>query len=230
MIYLGGREIRLIKAKATRLERFLHKIGDLKTKENTAKLVRSAQHFANGIQPQLERYGTTTLWQVVMLVTCVEAYLQDVLTAAASIGPELMNESQQKVPYADVIAANSLEELSNEMRARWARGWLRDGGPTRWISRLGKMGARCYPTDLAPQLELIWGIRHTVVHSGGIATAEFVRRHPGVVKAAGTPLRVGTRDIVRYIDATKVFMTPTEEFFLARYPSLAVEASTESGR
>jgi hypothetical protein len=88
------------------------------------------------METRLDRYQTLTLWQIVMSVTCVEAYLQDVLIAAASIDPELMSKSEQSAPYADVIAATSLEALANELRARWARNWLSDGGPRRWISRL----------------------------------------------------------------------------------------------
>ena len=98
------------------------------------------------------------LWQVVMLVTCVEAYLQDLLAIAASIDPKLMDETQQVAPYAEVISATSLDGLASELRARWARRWLSDGGPTRWISRLKRMGARGYTDGLAPRLELIWGI------------------------------------------------------------------------
>jgi hypothetical protein len=227
MVYLGGREIELVTAEVTRARTFLSNLGDLKTKANQAKLVRSLQRFSKAIQPRFERYKTVKLWQVVMLVTCVEAYLQDVLSAAASIGPELMSESLQHAPYADVIAAASLDELANDLRARWARGWLSDGGPTRWISRLVKMGARGYPAELAPRLELMWGIRHAVVHAAGVATADFVKRHPGVVTGAGERLQVGNRDIELFVIAVKDFMGPTEEFFLARYPSLIAEAEPE---
>jgi len=226
MIYLGGREIRLVRAEATRLTTYLEKLGDLTTKANAAKLLRSIQRFSKTTEVRIGRWETANLWQVVMLVTCVEAYLQDLLSAAASVGPELMSESQQLAPYADVIAATSLDELANELRARWARGWLSDGGPTRWISRLVKMGARGYPADLAPRLELIWGIRHAVVHAAGVANADFVRRHPGVVRAAGDRLRVHSRDFKAFLLAVNDFMEPTEEFFLARYPSLLAPEST----
>ena len=227
MIYLGGREIRLVKAEATRLTFFLNKLGNLGTKGNIAKLSRSVERFSKTFHVRLERYETANLWQVVMLVTCVEAYLQDLLSAAASVGPELMSESQQLAPYADVIAANSLVELANELRARWARGWLSDGGPTRWISRLMKMGARGYPADLAPRLELIWGIWHAVVHAAGVANADFVKRNPGVVTAAGDRLRVNSRDFGTFVESVRCFLVPTEKFFLSRYPSLLVAVSTE---
>jgi hypothetical protein len=227
MVYLGRRELELAKAKATRATGFLKNLGDLTTKENQAKLIRSVQRFANAIKPPIDRYGTINNWKVVMLVTCVEAYLQDVLGAAAGVGPELMSESQQLAPYADVIAAASLDELANDLRARWARGWLSDGGPTRWMSRFMKMGARGYPADLAPRLELMWGIRHVVVHAAGVATADFVKRHPGVVTAVGKRLQVGIRDIEVFVIAVKGFMEPTEKFFIARYPSLIAAAEPE---
>jgi hypothetical protein len=227
MVYLGKREIELVAAEVTRARIFLTNLGDLNTKANQAKLVRSLQRFSKATQPRFERVRTVTLWQVVMLVTCVEAYLQDVLSAAASVGPGLMSESQQLAPYAEVIAAASLDELANELRSRWARGWLNGGGPTRWISRLVKMGARGYPADLAPRLELMWGIRHVVVHAAGVATADFVQRHPGVVTAAGDRLRIGVPDLEVFAVAVKGFMEPTEKFFLARYPSLIAEAEPE---
>jgi hypothetical protein len=94
------------------------------------KLLRSTEGWTRTLQPGLERVGTATLWQVVMLVTCVEAYLQDLLAPAASVDPTLMAESQRVVPYADVISATSLDDLTSELRAHWARGWLRKGGPT----------------------------------------------------------------------------------------------------
>ena len=140
MVYLGGREIRRVKAEAIRVSASLSKPLDLTKKATRTKLQRSLSRYVKTLQSRIERIGTANLWQVVMLVTCAEAYLQDLLSAAASVGPELMSESQQVAPYAEVIAANSLDELANELRARWARRWLSDGGPTRWISRLKKMG------------------------------------------------------------------------------------------
>ena len=84
-----------------------------------------------------------------MLVTCIEAYLQDLLVAAATVDPEFMKNSKQVAPYADIVSASSLDELANELRRRWARGWLSDDGPTRWISSLHQMGAKDYPIGLA---------------------------------------------------------------------------------
>jgi hypothetical protein len=141
-----------------------------------------------------------------------------------------MSKSEQRAPYADVITAASLEALANDLRARWARGWLSDGGPSRWISRLGKMGARGYPDDLGSRLERFWGIRHVVVHAAGVATADFVKRHPGVVGVAGNRVRVNSHDFLRFVLAVRDFIEPTDGFFLARYPSMLVAASTDPAK
>jgi hypothetical protein len=175
---------------------------------------RSVNRLSQAVDDSLGPLETSNLWMVVMFVTCVEAYLQDALCMAASADPALMSKSGQSAYYGDVLGATSLDELAADMRTRWARGWLNDGGPTRWLSRLDKMGARGYPDDLAPRLERIWGIRHVVVHAAGVATADFVKRHP--IAKRGDRLRVTNQDIQGCLQAVKDFVGPTEAFFLAR--------------
>jgi len=87
------------------------------------------------------------------------------------------------------------------------------------------MGARGYPEDLGPRLERFWGIRHVVVHAAGVATAEFVKRHPGVVKAAGDRVRVNHHGFRNFVEAVRNFLAPTDAFFLARYPSMLVSTA-----
>lgn len=243
MLVLGRRERVFIKTATTRLKtavtRMTTEVTRLKTlagkspdlpllplEKAVAKLTRSSERYKRASQTGRERLETANLWQVVILVTCVEAYLQDLLAIAASVDPKLMDKSQQVAPYADVISATSLDELASELRARWARGWLSDGGPTRWISRLEKMGARGYSDGLAPHLELIWGICHVVIHAAGVVTRDFVKRHPGV-GAAGDRMRVGNHDFRAFIESAKGFLEPTERFFVRRYPSLLAETSRE---
>lgn len=226
MLTLGRRELTLLNTATIRLTASVRKSPNLTAKKGVAKLRCSLERYNRTLQTRIERFGTATLWQVVMLVTCVEAYLQDLLAMAASVDSELMSKSQQIAPYADIISATSLDELASKMRVRWARGWLSDGGPARWISRLKRMGARGYPDGLAPRLERIWGIRHVIVHSAGVATSDFAKRHPGVVATAGDRVRVGGRDFLAFAEAVRSFLEPTERFFLARYPSLLAATST----
>ena len=128
MLKLGHHEVALMSAQTTRMAALTARIvtfakerSDIATKPGQAKLVHSLNRlnrFFKTLEVRIEGFQTITLWRVVMLVTCVEAYLQDVLTAAASVDPELMSKSEQCAPYADVIAATSLEALANDLRAR----------------------------------------------------------------------------------------------------------------
>lgn len=217
MVAFISREAVMFKSQASRLA--TNDIS-LATKQDQKKLTQRLKKLNKAMHNFTERITTLKFWTVVMMVTCVEAYLQDLLTAAARVDPNLMCKSEQSALYADIIAASSLESLANELRRRWAQNWLNDGGPTRWISRLTKMGVRRYPSNLAPQLERFWGIRHIVVHAAGVATADFVRRHPGMVKAAGDHLPAKYCDLGLFLKIMMEFVKPTESFFLARHPSL----------
>jgi hypothetical protein len=223
LLVLRHREVAAAKAAA---RRYLAKAKKL-TKQNLTDKKKALKKVTNAIswsqkahETMMGRIEMVTLWQVVMLVTCVEAYLQDVLSAAASVDPDLMSKSEHVARYPDVIAASSLEALADGLRGQWARGWLSNGGPTRWIVRLEQLGARGYSKDLAARLERIWGIRHVVVHSAGIATAEFVKLHPGVVTKTGERVHVHYNAFGPFLNAVKEFLETTEQFFLARYPSL----------
>jgi hypothetical protein len=220
ILALTRREALLLKRRQPQLEASMANFRDFKTKPGAVKLRRSMERFIHTTNARIERLDTVRLWQVVVLVTCVEAYLQDILTLAAGVDGELMSKSEQVAPYSDVIASTSLDELANELRRRWARGWLSDGGPTRWISRLKRMGARGYPDDLGPHLELMWGIRHVVVHAAGTATLDFVKRHPGIVNAAGDRVPLKARDLQKFVANVRSIVEPTERFFASRYPSL----------
>jgi hypothetical protein len=74
MLKLGARKAVALRARSRRLTTLVPK--DLSTKPVRAKLVRSLKRFAKTLETRTGRIQTITLWQVVMMVTCVEAYLQ----------------------------------------------------------------------------------------------------------------------------------------------------------
>lgn len=101
MVKLSTHEVVMLAAQTTRLTTFVGKECDLakthlaakpgqaQVKRVLAKLLRSLNRFDKTLKTRIERFQTITLWQVVMLVTCVEAYLQDAqLTTAASVDPQ----------------------------------------------------------------------------------------------------------------------------------------------
>lgn len=160
------------------------------------------------------------LWMIVMYVTATEAYLQDALAFCAGIDPTIMGDTGQKVGYGDVVAFASIEALAEEVRSRWARNVVDDGGPTRWIKRLERMGARGYANDAADKMELMWGIRHLVVHRGSLISFDFVKRHGTSHGKPGENLSQKFNPFG--FAAPKIsggFVQPTEKFLCKRFLS-----------
>ncbi len=169
--------------------------------------------------------STFNPWRLVMLVTFIEAYLQDVLVEAAAIDGEFMTKSEQPALYADVVAASSIDELANDMRVRWARRWVDDGGPLKWTKKLTKMGGGEFDARIVAKLEEVWGIRHVVIHRAGVVDKEFAMRHTSLGKKAGDALTVGNSYFKEVFDAVGAFIDPTEAYFLARVKGLGVPKS-----
>lgn len=182
----------------------------LQTQPKTKVRPRTATRLENAL-------GASGEWILVMLVTAAEAYLTDVLASCATVDPKLMEQSEQKVSYADVLRFSDKDELANELRRRWARNFVDDGGPKRWIDRLTRMGARGFHEDLADVLEEVWGIRHMVIHTGGRATQDFVHRHPNVGVDVGERIKIGGEDMRLYSDRIQHFIEVTDGFFVQRY-------------
>lgn len=228
LVSLGGAEMRQVVADVTRAGKRVHEsLVKSEDKKLGKPLIRSLERTLKKITTRIDRYQTTELWQVVILVTCVETYLQDLLAAAAAIATELMKDPEkQRATYADVIAADSLDALATEMRMRWARRWISDGGPTQWITRLEQMGMRGHSADLGSRLELVWGIRHVMVHAAGVATSDFMRLYPGYRLAAGNRVRVSSSDFLKLLNLTREFLEATETYFVNRFPSLGASNTT----
>jgi len=163
-----------------------------------------------------EGFLTAREWIPVLLVTTVEAFLKDVLTYAANVDPALMESSEQSASYSEVIKAQSLEELTEELRTRWARNFVDDGGPERWIKRLTKMGAREYRSSAANEMETLWGVRHLIVHSAGVATPDFVRRHPEIGAKVGESILIRSYQLKAWIEVVYHFVDVTDFYFVQR--------------
>jgi hypothetical protein len=149
-------------------------------------------------------------WHVVASVTFLETFLQDVLSECAHADSSLLEASGQQVSYREVVTASSIEMLEAEMRSKWARGVVDDGGPTRWIKRLAGMGVVGIPDGIAQRLEEALGVRHVVVHRAGIATPDFVRRHPGFGAVVGQPLMLRAGQSRRYLAAIRAMVAPVD--------------------
>ncbi len=165
----------------------------------------------------------------ILLVAITEAYLKDVLIFAAGIDISLMERLEQTASYQDILNASSLEDLILLFRSRWARRFVDRGGPTRWINSLEAMGARSYRSDTAAQMEALWGVRHLVIHSAGIATAEFTRRHPNLKGEIGKRFIVNNAHLKQWLSAIHDFVEVTDRYFVQRCQKSQTSVSDDAG-
>jgi hypothetical protein len=149
-----------------------------------------------------------------MMVTMVEAYLVDVLAYAAQHHSTLMERSEQSLSYSELTSAVSLDEALTELRYRWAKNFLDRGGPQSWVKRLTTLGARGYRPDTAPALEALWGIRHLLVHTAGVVTADFTRRHPHLGMQVGEKVPVNLPQMHTWLEHILDFVNVTDTFFI----------------
>src|SRR5262249_39530855 len=104
-----------------------------------------------------------THWMLVMLVTFVEAYLEDFLVMIVQLNPSWCS-SEATLSFEDLSDNCTVESLRDKICRRWAKGILRSGNPTNWIRRLESFGARGYRDNLGNDMEKIWERRHVIVH------------------------------------------------------------------
>ena len=168
-------------------------------------------------------FGVGLEWMLVLWVTIAEIYLIDVLAYAASVIPGMMAKSEISASYLDTVSASSLEELRQGLRYRWARNFINDGGPKYWINKLERMGARGYNTDLAREMETFWGIRHLIVHTGGVVTPDFVHRHPEFNAVVGERLQVELKQVANCGEYIYDFVDVTDAFFAHRCNSNSLQ-------
>jgi hypothetical protein len=102
-------------------------------------------------------------WMIVMIVTFVEAYLEDFLVMIVQLNPSWCS-SEATLTLEDLSDNCTVESLRDKICRRWAKGILRSGNPTNWIRRLESFGVRGYRDDLGEDMEKIWERRHEIVH------------------------------------------------------------------
>jgi len=108
LLVLRHREVAAAKAAAGRYRANLKKLTkqDLTNKKKALKKLTNATRWSQKThETMMGRVEIVTLWQVVILVTCVEAYLQDVLSAAASVDPDLMSKSEHVARSSRTVVA-----------------------------------------------------------------------------------------------------------------------------
>jgi hypothetical protein len=65
-------------------------------------------------------------------------------------------------------------------------------------------------------METLWGVRHLIVHSAGIANVDFVRRYPYLNPEVGKRFIVSNAHIKEWFAAMYDFVEVTDQYFFQR--------------
>jgi hypothetical protein len=189
---------------------------DLSVSELTDKMRTLAEELGKQVTDYTGGVLIVHEMMPVLFVTIVEAYLKDVLIYAAGIDASLMDRTGQTLTYQDALNAKSLEEVLMEFRSKRARSFVDNGGPTTWIESLEAMGATGYRPETVTEMETLWGVRHLIVHSAGVANADFVRSHPELKAQLGKRFIVSSARIKQWSAAMFNFVDITDQYFVRR--------------
>lgn len=89
---------------------------------------------------------------------------------------------------------------------------------------------RGYDSQISKNMETLWGVRHVIVHSAGIATPEFVRRHPEFGASIGKNLVIRLDQISQWIKMIYDFVDVTDSYFAQRYATAVQTRETNDVR
>jgi hypothetical protein len=174
-------------------------------------LERGASKISTGVKTYLQLQQVIYEWSSVMLVTFIEAYLEEGLMLIAMKNPKLLKDAEP-LNYETVFESDSIEGLKNELRRRWANRTVK-GGPENWLTRLERMGARGYSEDCRFRLQHLWDTRNLIVHAQGMASTAYCKKHDNTGLKAGERVRVSGNIVVWWSQGVKDFFEPTDRFF-----------------
>jgi hypothetical protein len=175
-------------------------------------LERGASKISAGVETYVQLQQMICEWSGVMLVTFIEAYLEEGLMLIAAKNPKLLKEAEP-LNYETVFEADSIEELKNELRRRWANKTVK-GGPENWFTRLERMGARGYSEDCRFRLKHLWDTRNLIVHAQAKVSPAYLKKYyHKIALKAGDRIRVNGNTVVWWNQGMKDFFAPTDRFF-----------------
>jgi hypothetical protein len=173
---------------------------------------RAVDAFSEASEHYFRMRFLTQEWMCVMLVSFVEAYLEDGLVLVATKNPQLM-ESAEPLPPSTILEADTLDELKLALRLHWARRTLQ-GGPQKWLPRLRQMGARGYRGDCSRRLGHLWDTRNLIVHTQGRAHSAHFKKY-NLPEPPGKRVRVTGEVLKWWLAGVGAFVDETDRFFLS---------------
>jgi hypothetical protein len=136
------------------------------------------------------------------------------LIGIAEKNPQVVKAPDQP-PAANILEANSLDELKSEVRRQWAHNELRPNGPKKWVRKLKELGAPKHLDDKVTNgAQQLWAARNLIVHSRSIADTSYEKLY-GIRK--GEELKIGP-DLLKTWHDDVVKLVEWADAFFIKYP------------
>jgi len=171
-------------------------------------LLKAIQEVINDFNSQVKEYVGFMLpasrWITVMLVSFLEAYLEEGLAIIAARNPSL--------DIGRVFEIESIDELRNEIRLNWAQTELK-GGPKKWVRKLCNFGAPPFDDENVKKMQHMWDTRNIIVHSNCLATAAYAREYFTLGIGVGRPMTVNMHMLEYWLKSLGPFIKWSDSFF-----------------
>jgi hypothetical protein len=148
----------------------------------------------------------------VMLVSFLEAYLEDGLVEIALKNPKVIKTPE--IEPNRLLEIDSIDQLRTEIRLNWAQGLLRPGGPVTWAKRLRTLGAPELQQTTLSKIQHLWDTRNLITHSRSIANNAYARKYKTSGYTEGDEVKVTLVHFGEWLGDLKEFIAWTEAFFL----------------
>jgi len=211
------------KLSASSLKRCISREIKKTPKVNSEAIQRAVTSFSGSVTEFIHVHNFLYSWMSVMLVTFVEAYMEENLELIARKNPTLLKNADP-VSLDVIFESDSLEDLKAELRQQWAKRTLR-GGPEKWLKRIQEMGARGYEKDCCLRMQHLWDTRNLIVHAQGVINKGYHKKYSNQKLKVGDRVHVAGNLFSWWLDGLKVFLEPTDQFFF-RYAAGAAEAES----
>jgi hypothetical protein len=180
---------------------------------NIKRLERETKKYKTAVDKWIAFHRPAVRSMSVMLVSFIEAYLEQGLVSLAAKNPRLVKAVE--IECRRVFEVESIDELRNETLWHWAHDALRPGGPETWFRRLRDMGAPTIDQEVIRKVQHLWDTRNLIVHSRCIASVAYAKKYAQLGIRAGTHVPVNLNQFGIWLNPVRHFIEWSDAFFLA---------------
>lgn len=171
---------------------------------NAKRLQRATDTYGESVKNYMEFLLPACRWMSVMLVSFLEAFMEDGLIEVAARNPKMIKS--REVQGSLVFETESLDALRGYIRRQWAHDAIRPDGPKTWCRVLRDFGAPPINQATVSSLQHLWDTRNLIVHSRSIADAAYAKKYERLGVVNGSQVKVNIATFGAWLNPVKEFV------------------------